>query len=116
MPAAGRRCSWVYPSLPKNRDLAKALDAAETAWSSQAGAWGEFGGDLLLGYEYRLCIKLGTSLDAKRGMKEAFQRHCVDLRDLTDVGKFGWADVPPSQRLWYWNDDRLVARPAPGVA
>ena len=105
----------VYPSLPKNPDLAKALAAADAAWTSSAGAWGEFGTDLLLAYEYRLCIKLGTAKDAKSGMQAAFQRHCVDLRNLSDVGKYGWAEVPPSQRLWYWHDDGDVARPALGL-
>jgi hypothetical protein len=34
----------------------------------------------------------------------------VDLRDLRLVGRFDYFQVPPSQRLWIWEDDLPQAR------
>jgi hypothetical protein len=50
----------IYPSLPHNDDLNLLLSAAQAAWDGRRGAWAEFGETLLLGYEYRACIKLGV--------------------------------------------------------
>jgi endonuclease YncB( thermonuclease family) len=100
----------IYPSLPKNADMNLAIAAAESAFNSQAGAWDEFGFDVLLGYEYRMCIKLATKPDATSGINAAFQRICIDLRDLTEVGLFGFSAVPPPYRLWVWADDIVQAR------
>ena len=57
----------IYPSLPKQRDFQLAVDAAEASFSGQLGQWQQ--GPLFLpGYEYRMCIKLGTQLvTARRG-------------------------------------------------
>jgi hypothetical protein len=65
-----------------------------------------------LGYEYRACIKLSVAQldDPAAAIAEAYQRHCVDLRDLQLVGKFDYFQVPPSQRLWIWEDDLPQAR------
>jgi endonuclease YncB( thermonuclease family) len=100
----------IYPSLPPNADMNRAIAAAETAWDQRRGAWAEFGETLLLGYEFRLCIKLGTAADAPAGIREGFQRHCVDLRTLNAVGLFGFHSVPPCYRLWIWQDDPVQAR------
>ena len=61
----------------------------------------------MLGYKYRACIKLGVQqLTARRRRSPgAYQRHCVDLRDLRLVGRFDYFQVPPSQLLWIWEDD-----------
>lgn len=99
----------VYPSLPKNQDMNKAIAAAESAWNSKAGAWEEYGNNLLLGYEYRACIKLAKAATASDGIKDAFQRVCVDLRNLKIVGKFAFDSVPPCYRLWVWEDDLAQA-------
>lgn len=99
----------IYPSLPRDPDLNLLVDEARDAWDEQRGAWDEFGADVLLGYEYRLCIKLADD-DPDDGLAAAFQRCCVDLRSLTDVGLQGWADVPPPDRLWYWTTDKNDAR------
>jgi endonuclease YncB( thermonuclease family) len=95
----------IYPSLPKNSDLNIAIASAETAWSDKKGVWEAYGDKILLGYEYRMCIKLGTAQTAQDGMDEAFQRLCVDLRTLEIVGKFGFSEVPPPYRLWIWEKD-----------
>ena len=60
------------------------LDAAAVAWEERRGAWAAFGEDLLLGYEYRAAIKLGVKKleDPAAAIADAYQRHCVDLRDL----------------------------------
>jgi len=100
----------IYPSLPDNGDMNSAIAAAELAWDRKLGAWAEFGETVLLGYEYRMCIKLGTSDDAQLGIKEAFQRICVDLRNMKEVGLFGFHAVPPPYRLWVWEDDIVKAR------
>jgi hypothetical protein len=65
-----------------------------------------------LAYEYRACIKLGVAQlnDPAAAIAEAYQRHCVDLGDLRLVGKFDYFQVPPSQRLWIWEDDLPQAR------
>ena len=95
----------IYPSLPQNKDLNKALKAAEDAWDNEKGIWNKNGKNVLLGYEYRMCIKLGTALTPEKGMKDAFQRICVDLRTLQIVGKYGFYNVPPCYRLWIWDKD-----------
>ncbi|GAA2598717.1 thermonuclease family protein [Actinomadura fulvescens] len=102
----------IYPSIPKDADLRLLLQDAETAWSERRGAWAEFGENLLPAYEYRACVKLGEQKlkSAKAAVENAFQRICVDLRDLRVVGEFGYHEVPPSRRLWIWKDDLDRAR------
>ena len=103
----------VYPSLPGNDDMNRAIAAARAAWDAPMGARAEFGEDLLLAYEYRMCIKLGGSPkepDFPALVAAAFRRHCVDLRDLTLRGRFDWADVPGWARLWVWPEDLEQAR------
>lgn len=57
----------IYPSLPKLRDFQLAIDAAKDAFDDDEGQW-EHGESFLPGYEYRMCIKLGTQLvTAKKG-------------------------------------------------
>jgi hypothetical protein len=101
----------IYPSLPRNDDLNLLLEAAETAWEERRGAWAAFGEDLLLGYEFRAAIKLGVKKleDPATAIADAYQRLCVDLRDLHLVGKFDYFQVPPSKRLWIWEDDLAAA-------
>ncbi len=105
----------VYPSLPKNLDMNRAIAAAEAAWDNKAGAWAQFGNDFLLAYEYRACIKLGTAATSADGIANAFQRACVDLRNLRVMGKFGFDNVPPCYRLWVWEDDLAEAIPRLGL-
>ncbi|WP_436764318.1 hypothetical protein [Streptosporangium sp. V21-05] len=103
----------IYPSLPSAADLTLLVADAETAWAEKRGAWQEFGEDLLLGYEYRACIKLGArTLDdgPAPAIGQAFQRVCVDLRTLAEVGPYGYHQVPPAQRLWIWTTDLTQAR------
>ncbi|MBC9714792.1 hypothetical protein H9Y04_19760 [Streptomyces sp. TRM66268-LWL] len=102
----------VHPSLPHNADLNRLVTEAEQAWSEQRGMWAEFGEDLLLAYEFRACVKLGAEEldDPKAAVEEAYQRVCVDLRDLRVVGLHGYHEVPPSQRLFIWADDFEQAR------
>jgi hypothetical protein len=95
----------IYPSLPANSDLNMAIAAAETAWNEQRGMWGKYGADVLLGYEYRQCIILGKAPTAEAGIAEAYQRTCVDLRNLQVVGEYGYFQVPPPYRLWIWFKD-----------
>ncbi|MEU8038653.1 hypothetical protein [Streptosporangium sp. NPDC049078] len=88
----------IYPSLPSTADLTLLVADAETAWAEKRGVWAQFGEDLLLGYEYRACIKLGAR-DLPDGpaatIGQAFQRVCVDLRTLAEVGLYGYHQVPP---------------------
>jgi endonuclease YncB( thermonuclease family) len=100
----------VYPSLPRNDDMNRAIVAAEAAWDQRRGAWKEFGKEILLAYEYRMCIKLAAAKTAAEGIKDAFERVCVDMRTMKDVGLFGFADVPPPYRLWYWSTDAVEAK------
>ena len=100
----------IYPSLPSNADMNAAIAAAASAWEQRLGAWQVAGADLLLGYEYRACIKLGTAKTAAEGMREAFQRVCIDLRSMRNVGRHGFWDVPPPFRLWVWADAVEEAR------
>lgn len=46
-----------------------------------------------------------TQKSATDMIEKAFQRHCVDLRDLTVVGKYEFGAVPPCYRMWIWDDD-----------
>ncbi len=105
----------IYPSLPKLADMQLAVNAAEQAWNQKLGAWEFYGEDLLLGYEYRMCIKLAMAPTAAEGLSKAFERICVDLRTLKIVGKHGFPAVPPSVRLWVWEDDLPEARVAMGL-
>ncbi len=95
----------VYPSLPANDDLNLLIDAAREAWRRRLGAWRAHGRKLLLGYEYRLAIKLGTVTPPRKAMETAFQRVCVDLRRLRSVGRYDWWNVAPPDRLWVWLTD-----------
>ncbi|WP_436763154.1 hypothetical protein [Streptosporangium sp. V21-05] len=103
----------IYPSLPSAADLTLLVSDAESAWAEKRGAWAQFGEDLLLGYEYRAAIKLGArNLEdgPAAAIAQAFQRICVDLRGLNEVGLYGYHQVPPAQRLWIWSDDLDQAR------
>jgi endonuclease YncB( thermonuclease family) len=101
----------IYPSLPRRKeDWLLAVAAAESAWNGKKGIWEEHGEEVLLGYEYRLCIKLGEADSAEKGMSSAFQRHCVDIRDSRLHGKFGFWQIPPCYRLWVWDDDLKTAK------
>jgi hypothetical protein len=95
----------IYPSLPRNQDFNRAIAAAETAWTEKLGAWSDYGEDILLAYEYRACIKLAGAEESSKGIKEAFQRVCVDLRSLKVVGLYGFYRIPPCYRMWVWEDD-----------
>ncbi len=106
----------IYPSLPNNADFNLAIAAAATAWDEKRGAWEEFGEDLLLAYEFRACIKLGTAATAEEGIAATFQRVCVDLRDMRAVGLYGFSEVPPPYRMWIWESDMAAARDDLGIA
>jgi hypothetical protein len=105
----------IYPSLPRNDDMNRAIAAAEVAWDEKRGVWGEFGEMVLLGYEFRMCVKLAAAADQQSGIREAFQRTCVDLRNMREVGLFGFHAIPPCYRLWIWEDDIAQARQDLGV-
>ncbi|MBC3189982.1 thermonuclease family protein [Pseudonocardia sp. C8] len=107
----------IYPSLPRDADLARAVHAAETAWEQKLGAWAEFGADLLLGYEYRACIKLGAAdrpneapVPPGERIDQAFRRVCIDVRTRTILGRFSYHQIDPPYRLWVWQDDLDEAR------
>jgi endonuclease YncB( thermonuclease family) len=106
----------VYPSLPSLDDMRAATAAAELAWNGKQGAWHTQGARLLLGYEYRACIKLAQAESATKGIADAFQRVCIDLATLTNVGPFGFHAVPPSLRLWVWQDDLARATADLGIS
>ena len=81
------------------------------------GAWKEFGENLLLGYEYRACLKLGAAdpankppVTATTRVAEAFRRVCVDIRTREVLGLYGYHRVDPPHRLWIWKDDLAEAR------
>lgn len=105
----------IYPSLPRLRDMQLAVTAAERAWDGRLGAWQAHGESLLLGYEYRMCIKLAMADNAADGLADAFQRICVDMRTLQIVGKHGFPEVPPSLRMWVWEKDLVEATAALGL-
>jgi endonuclease YncB( thermonuclease family) len=105
----------IFPSVPKNDDLNLLYDESKAAWKGKRGAWKTHGRKLLLGYEYRLCVKLGTAKSATAGMKDAFQRLCIDLRGPKSVGLFGWHSVPPPHRMWVWATDATLASQALGI-
>jgi len=105
----------IYPSLPRNGDMNRAIAAAEVAWGEKRGAWHEFGENVLLGYEFRMCVKLGAAANQQSGISEAFKRICVDLRNMREVGRFGFHAIPPCHRLWIWDDDIIQARQDLGV-
>lgn len=101
----------IYPSLPTDDDFNRAVFAAEQAWTQKRGVWNEFGSDLLLGYEYRACIKLGAAdnpdspVPPVARINEAFRRTCVDVRSHTILGRYGYHEIDPPYRLWIWPED-----------
>ena len=105
----------IYPSLPHNADLNMFIDETRLAWKERRGAWRKHSRKLLLGYEYRLAIKLGTVTPPSKAMADAFQRICVDLRSMRSVGLYNWHRVPPPDRLWFWATDAAQAVPDLGV-
>lgn len=117
MVAAGWAAPFmVFPSLPQNDDLNLLYAESKAAWVKKRGAWKLYGRKLLLGYEYRLCIKLGTAKTTASGMRDAFQRICIDLRGPRSVGLYGWHTVRPPHRMWVWVTDAEVASRALGLA
>ncbi|HYG00665.1 MAG TPA: hypothetical protein VD815_11275 [Candidatus Saccharimonadales bacterium] len=101
----------IYPSLPNNKDLNITIKAANEAWTQGKEAWEKYGKNLLLGYEYRMCIKLSEEdKSASECIADAFERICVDLRDVSIVGKFDFHVVLPSHRLWIWEEDLEQAK------
>lgn len=64
------------------------------------------------GDEYRACLKLGVKnlKDPAEAIRQAYQRVCVDLRTLTEVGLYGYHQVPPQHRQWIWHKDLDQAR------
>ncbi len=112
----------IFGSLPTVKaDFELAVKGARAAWKAKAGAWHEFGADFLLGYEFRMCVKLGqpmkAGVTAKTLVDGAFSRSCVDISGKTwrDVGPHGFHAVPPSDRLWYWLTDKAEAKKALGL-
>jgi endonuclease YncB( thermonuclease family) len=95
----------IYPSLPKQDDFNLAIKAAEHAWNNKKGIWKKYGKNVLLAYEYRLCVKLGTAKSAKNGITDAFQRVCVDLSTIEIFDEFGFHQVKPCYRMWIWKKD-----------
>lgn len=95
----------IYPSLPQNDDFNRAIAAAADAWQKKRGVWKKYGRKFLLAYEFRMCIKLGTAKTKKAGMDKAFQRVCVDLRNVKIKGKYDFCKVTPCYRLWVWEED-----------
>jgi len=68
-------------------------DLAQNWKAMGAAAPGPSSGDtVLLGHEYRTCIKLNIAQldDPAEAIAEAYQRLCVDLRDLPLIGKFDY--------------------------
>jgi endonuclease YncB( thermonuclease family) len=109
----------IYPSLPVDADLNRVLAAAESAWAGKHGAWAEFGQDLLLGYEYRACLKLGAKdtpgeppVPPATRIQGAFRRVCVDVRNRKILGPYGYHHIDPPYRLWVWKEDLNDARQA----
>ncbi len=94
----------IYPSFPRKADFDRAIKAAEIAWTKKIGQW-KFGANLLLAYEYRMCIKLAGEGKAKKLIADAFQRHCYDLKNKKLVGKYDFWKVGPPNRMWIWDAD-----------
>jgi hypothetical protein len=90
-------------------------NGAEAAWNAKLGAWQEFGANVLLGYEYRMCIKLAANKTAAELIADAFQRVCVDLRDCTILGELDFWKIDPPYRLWVWKKDLAEATTALGL-
>ncbi|NIP61473.1 MAG: hypothetical protein GWN01_05060 [Nitrosopumilaceae archaeon] len=100
----------IYPSLPRDDDFDKLIKAAEIAWNDQKGAWKKYGRDLLLAYEYRACVKLGTADNATDGIEDAFKRYCVNLETLEIFDPVEFHQVPVPYRMWIWKDDLNKAK------
>jgi endonuclease YncB( thermonuclease family) len=100
----------IYPSLPQNDDFNRAIAAAAEAWQKKRGVWKKYGRKCLLAYEFRMCIKLGTAKTQKAGMSQAFQRVCVDLRNLRIRGKYDFYKVTPCYRMWVWEEGLAQAK------
>ena len=82
-----------------------AINAGESAWNQRKGIWNKYGDKVLLGYEYRMCIKLATADTPEKGIKDAFQRICVDLQYSRYSRTIWFHDIPPCYRLWVWEKD-----------
>jgi hypothetical protein len=117
----------IYPSLPRDTDLNLTLHAAENAWANKLGAWHEFGTDLLLGYEHRACLKLGTpdpgpGSHRQRGSSRRSAGYAsMCLPGSSSVSTATTASTRPAarsspprpwarSRLWIWPQDLDTAR------
>jgi endonuclease YncB( thermonuclease family) len=100
----------IWPSLPKDpKDFERIYSSAKKAWKDKKGMWNKHGNNLLLPYEYRMLMKLSVNITtdkpALKIVEGAFQRLCVDLRNMKLVGKFDFYKVPPPDRFWIWETD-----------
>ena len=105
----------IYPSLPKKEDFILAINAAKNAWNKKKGVWELYGESFLLGYEFRMCIKLSQAKSANKGIKDAFQRICIDLRGMKNCGKYDFYKIDPCYRLWIWDKDLKMATADLGI-
>ncbi|MGQ0740041.1 MAG: hypothetical protein ACT4OJ_13400 [Bacteroidota bacterium] len=53
----------------------------------------------------KLSVNTSSTKTVSDILNSAFQRLCVDLRNMKVVGKFDFYKVPPSDRLWIWERD-----------
>jgi endonuclease YncB( thermonuclease family) len=96
----------LWPSLPKKyEDFQRFHKLAQKAWSSKKGMWKKYGSKLLMPYEYRLLMKLSADKPENELIDSAFQRLCVDLRNMKLMDEFSFYKVPPGDRFWIWKDD-----------
>jgi endonuclease YncB( thermonuclease family) len=95
----------IYPSLPQKDDFLLSINSAKEAWKNKKGAWKLFGENILLGYEFRMCIKLAKAKTESEGKKDAFQRVCINVVDMKKHGKYGFWEIEPCYRLWIWEKD-----------
>lgn len=82
----------IYPSLPRQRDFQLAIDAAASAFSGHLGQW-QHGPLFLPGYEYRMCIKLGTQLAtaSKGNQRRRFYTNAEFEANRAGLEADGWA-------------------------
>jgi len=102
---------FVYPSLPKYADLVLSHQAAVAAVEAKRGAWAD--PLSLLGYEFRMCIRLfsvvsqlveGKKLSSAE-RNSWIERYCADMVTREIFPPQLYYKVQPANRLFIWPKD-----------
>jgi hypothetical protein len=87
----------IFPNIPKKADLELVQSAVKKARKAKKGAWAD--PKLLLGYEFRSCVRL------YKGEKDWITRYCADMTNRKIYEPQEYYRVDPENRIFVWPED-----------